>query len=240
MKNQRERMVYEIRSRYGLTSPDVLSVMLQVPRHNFVSKENQLSAYKDAPVPIGFGQTMSQPYTVAFMTDLLISAKNKGQRTNGNGSKNWRVLEIGTGSGYQGAVLSKLVKEVYTIEIIPELAEKAKKILKKLGYKNVFVRSGSGESGWKDAAPFDAIMITAGIRDIVPKDLFEQLIPGGFLVAPVGKNNDKTMIRYTKQKNKKTKKQKNETKQLSNQVTKNLKVEKFGTFHFVPFIEEKN
>ncbi len=229
-------MVYEIRSKYGLTSPDVLSVMLQIPRHNFVSKENQLSAYKDAPVPIGFGQTMSQPYTVAFMTYLLIGNRQQGTRNR----KVKKVLEIGTGSGYQAAVLSRLYKKVYTIEIIPELAEKAKKILKKLGYKNVFVRSGSGESGWKDAAPFDAIMITAGIRDIVPKDLFEQLIPGGFLVAPVGKNNDKTMIRYTKQKNKKTKKQKNETKQLSNQVTKNLKVEKFGTFHFVPFIEEKN
>src|SRR4030043_1229272 len=235
MKNQRERMVYEIRSKYGLTSPDVLSVMLQIPRHNLVSKENQLSAYKDAPVPIGFGQTMSQPYTVAFMTYLLIGNRQQGTRNR----KVKKVLEIGTGSGYQAAVLSRLYKKVYTIEIIPELAEKAKKILKKLGYKNVFVRSGSGESGWKDAAPFDAIMITAGIRDIVPKDLFEQLIPGGFLVAPVGKNNDKTMIRYTKQKNKKKKKQKNETKQLSNQVTKNLKVEKFGTFHFVPFIEEK-
>jgi protein-L-isoaspartate(D-aspartate) O-methyltransferase len=133
-----------------------------------------------------------------------------------------KVLEIGTGSGYQAAVLSKLAKEVYTIEIVPELAEKAKKVLNKLKYKNVHIKVGSGEWGWPEKSPFDAIMITAGISDAVPKDLFDQLMPGGVLIAPVGSGNDKVMVRFRKGR------------------SGNFSEEKFGIFHFVPFIKEKN
>ena len=226
MKDVREQMVYEIKHRYGLTNPAILSVMLQVPREEFISEKYKNLAYHDGPVPIGYGQTMSQPYTVAFMTDLLIRTKNKEQRTKGKTSqyvKNWRVLEIGTGSGYQAAVLSKLVKEVYTVEIVSELAKKAKKTLKHLGYKNIHVKSGSGEWGWKEKSPFDAIIITAGIQDKIPETLFEQLKVGGVLVAPMGRGYDKVMMRYKKLKDSKFPK---------------LQEEKFGIFHFVPFVEE--
>jgi protein-L-isoaspartate(D-aspartate) O-methyltransferase len=210
MKDQREQMVYELKKKYGLSSVDVLSVMLQIPREKFVPKEQRHLAYKDAPVSIGFGQTMSQPYTVAFMTDLLDLGKND------------KVLEVGTGSGYQAALLSKLAKEVYTIEIIPELAERAKRTLKKLDYKNVQVRSESGEYGWPEAAPFDAVIITAGLGEKVPEELFDQLKPDGVLVAPLGRTHNKTMTRFKKNK------------------TGIIIREKFGIFHFVPFIEEKN
>src|SRR3989344_8517825 len=136
MDEKRQEMVYLIKRNYGLNSPDILSVMLQIPREKFVSKKFQQMAYSDGPVPIGYGQTMSQPYTVAFMTDLVLGGKEPHYAKASRGKK---VLEIGTGSGYQAAVLSKLVKEVYTVEIVPELAKKAKQTLKKLGYKNVFV-----------------------------------------------------------------------------------------------------
>jgi protein-L-isoaspartate(D-aspartate) O-methyltransferase len=248
MKNKREWMVRTIKDKYGLDSPEVLSVMLQIPRDKFVPGRQKIIAYDDAPVPIGFGQTMSQPYTVAVMTHLLVNQKSK--------TKNQKVLEIGTGSGYQAAVLSKLFKKVYTIEIIPQLARKSKGTLQKLGYKDVFVKTGSGEWGWSENAPFDVIMITAGVEK-VPNELFKQLKVGGVLVAPVGKGSDKVMTRYTKLKNRKTEKLKNgKTKHLSNQVTKKLinqttklprhqitkklKTEKFGTFRFVPFVEEKD
>lgn len=208
-------MVDNIRGVRGLDSPKVFSAMLQVPRKKFVSKKYGGLACKDSPVSIGCGQTMSQPYTVAFMTHLLIGDKSKATS---NKIKKWRVLEIGTGSGYQAAVLSELVKEVYTVEIIPKLAEKANKTLKKLGYRNVFVKTGSGEWGWEQKAPFDAIMITAGVERKVPQVLFGQLRAGGVLVAPVGKGYDKEMTKYIKLKNGKTKKQ------------------KYGIFHFVPFV----
>ncbi len=208
--NPAERMVQDIEEIYGLDSPDVLSAMLQVPRHRFVSRQYRDIAYRDGPIPIRHGQTMSQPYTVAFMTDLLDLEGNE------------RVLEIGTGSGYQAAVLSHLAKEVYTIEIIEELAESAKKTLKKLGYKNVHVKAGSGEYGWEKHAPYDAILVTAGIEREVPKALLEQLKEGGILVAPIGRGYDKVMTRLIKGKSGK------------------LKKEKFGIFHFVPFVEESN
>ncbi|MDP3014338.1 MAG: protein-L-isoaspartate(D-aspartate) O-methyltransferase, partial [Candidatus Subteraquimicrobiales bacterium] len=153
----------------------------------------------------GYQQTISQPYTVAFMTHLLDIK---------DGDK---ILEIGTGSGYQAAVLSKLAKEVYTIERIPELAERAKERLKKLGYKNVFVKIGQGEKGWKDKSPFDAILITAGV-DNVPKALLDQLKEGGALVVPVGKGTDKIMTKLIKGKN--------------NRIGK----KEYGIFHFVPLI----
>lgn len=212
-------MVYDIKERYGLDAPSVFSAMLAVPREKFVAKRYRRIAYRDGPVPIAHGQTMSQPYTVAFMTHLLVTS-NKAQAT-GN-KKLGKVLEIGTGSGYQAAVLSRLAKEVYTIEIIRRLAEGAKKRLEKLGFKNVHVRQGSGEWGWEEAAPFDAILVTAGIKKGVPQALFEQLKEGGVLVAPIGRGYDQVMTRFFKDKGGRVRK------------------EKHGIFRFVPFIEEPN
>jgi protein-L-isoaspartate(D-aspartate) O-methyltransferase len=223
--DKRQKMVETIKKIYGLSSPRVLSVMLKIPREMFAPKIHRLSAYNDGPVPIGFGQTMSQPYTVAFMTHLLIEGMQKNSPPSHKTMEGKKVLEIGTGSGYQAAILSKLVGEVYTIEIIGQLAEKAKVRLKKLGYKNVFVKVGSGEWGWPEKAPFDAIIITAGVNEKVPEALMAQLKTGGALVAPVGEGYEKVMVRYTKLKNGKTEK---------------LKKETFGIFHFVPFVEEKN
>lgn len=206
----REKMVWEIKKVYGLDAPLVFSAMLSVPREEFVFKRFENIAYDDRPVPIGYAQTMSQPYTVAFMTNLLNLDKGK------------RVLEVGTGSGYQAAVLSHLAKEVYSLEIIADLAEKAKKTLKKLGYKNVHVEAGSGEWGWEEKSPFDAVLITAGIKKSIPKALFNQLKEEGVLVAPIGRGQDKIMTRFTKK------------------AKGGIKKEKFGIFHFVPFVEEKN
>lgn len=209
----RERMVEEIQKRYNLDAPEVVSAMLQVPREKFIAKKYKDIAYSDRPVSIGYGQTMSQPYTVAFMTNLLdLTGKE-------------RVLEIGTGSGYQAAVLSILAKEVYTIEIIPQLSEKAKKRLKKLGYKNVHVRQGSGEWGWPEKAPFDAILVTAGIETKTPKALLDQLKESGVLVAPMGKGADKKMVKMTK---------------LKKRGKEAIMKENHGVFHFVPFIEQSN
>lgn len=209
MKDAREQMVYDIKERYGLKSPEVLSVMLQIPREVFAPKKYSDIAYRDGPVSIGYGQTMSQPYTVAFMTDLLdLTGKE-------------RVLEVGTGSGYQAAVLSRLAKEVYTVEIIRQLANRAKERLKKLGYKNVRVKTGSGEWGWEEESPFDAIIVTAGIERSVPKNLLDQLKDQGVLVAPIGKGPDKQMTKFIKK---------------GNQFNK----EEYGIFHFVPFVKEKD
>ncbi|OGM20654.1 protein-L-isoaspartate O-methyltransferase [Candidatus Woesebacteria bacterium RIFCSPHIGHO2_01_FULL_38_9] len=212
--DDRERMVYEIRSRYDLRAPRVLSTMLEIPRVEFVPKNYKNIAYQDRPVAIGHGQTMSQPYTVAFMTDLLELTGNE------------KVLEIGTGSGYQAAVLSKLARKVYTIEIIPELARNAEKNLKRLGYKNVKVKIGTGEYGWKEKSPFDTILVTAGLGEKVPDALFEQLKADGVMVAPIGRGADKKMVRFTKTR--------------LHQSFGEAKKEKFGTFHFVPFVEKKD
>ncbi|MBU0572737.1 protein-L-isoaspartate(D-aspartate) O-methyltransferase [Patescibacteria group bacterium] len=206
--NPREKMVWEIKTRYDLDSPSVFSAMLQVPRDKFSPKEYRHSAYGDSPVPIGHGQTMSQPYTVAFMTDLL---NLKGKE---------RVLEIGTGSGYQAAILSLLAKEVFTIEIIEDLARKARKKLAKLNFKNVYTKAGTGGVGWLEKAPFDAILVTAGIEGEVPQVLFDQLKEGGVLVAPVGKGSDKMMTKFFKGEDRKIKK------------------EEHGIFHFVPFVRK--
>ena len=202
-------MVDLIRRRYGLYSPKILSVMLSVPREKFVAGIYRPIAYSDGPISIGYGQTMSQPYTVALMTDLL---NLKGRE---------RVLEIGTGSGYQAAILSKLAKEVFTIEIIRPLAERARKRLGKLGFKNIKVRVGSGEWGWKEKAPYDAILVTAGIGKKVPEALFDQLKENGVLLAPIGTGQNKVMTRFTKTRGK-------------------IKKEEFGTFYFVPFVQERN
>ena len=172
-KTMRERMVEtQIKAR-GVKDPRVLSAMLKVERHLFVPKEYQSSAYSDQPLPIGEGQTISQPYIVALMTELL---DLKGEE---------KVLEIGTGSGYQAAILAELAKEVYTIEIIETLANSAKNILTNLGYQNIHVKAGDGYLGWPETAPFDAIIVTCA-PDHIPKPLLEQLKEGGRLVVPVG------------------------------------------------------
>jgi protein-L-isoaspartate(D-aspartate) O-methyltransferase len=151
----------------------VLDAMRRTPRHLFVPAAQMPSAYEDRPLPIGHGQTISQPYMVAIMTELLETKKEH------------RVLEIGAGSGYQAAVLSPLVAEVFTIEIVEPLGREARDRLKNLGYKNVDVRIGDGYLGWPEKAPFDRIIVTAG-ADHIPMPLVEQLVPGGRMVIPVG------------------------------------------------------
>ena len=152
---------------------DVLDAMRRTPRHAFVPADLRDLAYADRPLPIGYGQTISQPYIVALMTDLL--------RLPPGG----RVLEIGTGSGYQAAVLAELGHDVYTIEIVPALAQQAAKRLSELGYDRVHVREGDGYFGWPDAAPFDGIVVTAASQQI-PPPLVEQLKPSGRMVIPIG------------------------------------------------------
>jgi len=172
-KTMREKMVEtQIKAR-GVRDPRVLSALLKVERHRFVPEEFQSSAYSDQPLPIGEGQTISQPYMVALMTELL---ELKG---------NERVLEIGTGSGYQAAILAELAKEVYSIEIVESLANSAKKLLFDLGYKNIQVKVGDGYLGWPEASPFDAIIVTCA-PDHIPKPLVDQLKEGGRMVIPVG------------------------------------------------------
>ncbi len=157
----------------GALGERVLAAMNKVARHRFVPPDMVRHAYDNRPLPIGRGQTISQPFIVALMTDLLdLKLEHK-------------VLEVGTGSGYQAAVLGELAREVYTIEIVESLAREAGARLETLGYKNVYARSGDGYQGWPEQAPFDAIMVTAGARE-VPPPLVQQLKPGGKLVIPVG------------------------------------------------------
>jgi protein-L-isoaspartate(D-aspartate) O-methyltransferase len=169
---RRGMVEYQIRSR-GVQDPRVLTAMEAVPRHEFVPDEYLQSAYSDGPLPIGHGQTISQPYIVAVMTELLELEKDD------------RVLEIGTGSGYQAAVLAEIVDEVYTVEIIPELAESARERLDRLGYGSVVSVNADGYYGWEEYAPYDAIIVTAA-PDHVPQSLVEQLKDGGRMVIPVG------------------------------------------------------
>ncbi len=182
----RKRMVQtQIRSR-GVRDEIVLAAMSKVPRHLFVPEAYQPLAYADGPLPIGQGQTISQPYIVAFMTEALgLSPED-------------RVLEVGTGSGYQAAVLAEVVREVYTIEIIPELGNSAKERLERLGYRNANVRIGDGYLGWPEKAPFDAIIVTAAAGKI-PEPLVAQLKDGGKLCIPVGPTGSvQSLIRITK------------------------------------------
>ena len=169
---RKEMVSTQIRLR-GVSNKDVLSAMIEVPRHSFVPKKLVSQAYEDHPVPIGQGQTISQPYVVALMTESL---KLKGDE---------RVLEIGTGSGYQAAILSRVAKEVYSIEIKERLYKKASKVLQSMGFTNVKTRHGDGYFGWAEAAPFDCIMITAAI-DHIPPPLLKQLKKGGRLILPLG------------------------------------------------------
>lgn len=181
----RERMVEtQIKSR-GIKDERVLKAMLKVPRHLFVDEALRDQAYGDFPLPIGEGQTISQPYIVALMTEAL---ELKG---------NERVLEIGTGSGYQTAILAELALWVYTIERFPTLLERAKKVLKELGYKNISFKLDDGTLGWKEAAPFDAIIVTAASPDI-PPPLVEQLAEGGRMVIPIGDEFSQTLIKGVK------------------------------------------
>jgi protein-L-isoaspartate(D-aspartate) O-methyltransferase len=166
-------MVDEQLAGRDIRNPRVLAAMRKVPRHEFVPKDIRDRAYEDNPLPIGLQQTISQPYIVAFMTQVI------------DPQPKWRVLEVGTGSGYQAAVLAELVAEVYTIELLPELAEGAKQTLQRLGYRNVHAKAGDGYLGWPEAAPFDAVVVTCGAKH-VPEPLFEQLRPGGIMVIPVG------------------------------------------------------
>ncbi len=172
-RKARERMVAEQIQARGIASPAVLDALLAVPRHFFVPEELASSAYADHPLPIGEGQTISQPYIVALMTEILDLAKGD------------RVLEIGTGSGYQAAVLSALGAEVYTVEIKPTLYEKASDTLRRHGHDKVVCRLGDGYFGWPEQAPFDAVMLTAAV-DHIPPPLIAQLKEGGRLVLPLG------------------------------------------------------
>jgi protein-L-isoaspartate(D-aspartate) O-methyltransferase len=172
----RKRMVAEQIAAPGgrdITNQRVLDVMGKVPRHEFVPEAVRGQAYEDRPLPIGQGQTISQPYIVAFMTERLDLKPGE------------RVLEVGTGSGYQAAVLAELGAQVYTIEIVPELARRAAADLKRLGYTNVVTRIGDGYKGWPDAAPFDAIIVTCA-PEKVPQPLKDQLKEGGRMIIPVG------------------------------------------------------
>lgn len=177
----REQMVYEQIIARGVTDSSVIQAMLNVKRHLFVPKKYQPFAYDDTPLPIPCNQTISQPYIVALMTELL------------NVKKTHRVLEIGTGSGYQAAILSLLADSVFTIEIICELATSAEKKLNSLGYDNLVVKCGDGFIGWEEYAPFDGIIVTCAPEEI-PPPLIEQLAIGGRLVIPVGEYYQNLML----------------------------------------------
>ncbi len=204
-----ESMVREQLEARDITDTLVLRVMRSVPRHEFVLKDYRPWAYNDQALPIGEGQTISQPYIVAYMTQIL--GVQPGER----------VLEIGTGSGYQAAILSELGGEVYTIEIVETLGLEAKKRLNRLKYKNVNVRIGDGYNGWPEAAPFDAIMVTAGAEEL-PETLMEQLAEGGRMVIPIGPHGGVRQLTLITRSNGK------------------FKSEKLMAVRFVPFIRQSD
>jgi protein-L-isoaspartate(D-aspartate) O-methyltransferase len=177
---ERERMVEEQVVARGVTDPRVIEVMRRVPRHLFVEEALRDRAYGDHPLPIGDGQTISQPFIVGRMTELLRLVGTE------------KVLEVGTGCGYQAAVLAELAARVCTMERLPRLAAKARETLEGIGYRNVLVRAGNGTLGWPDQAPFDRILVAAG-GPSVPPPLFEQLVEGGRMVVPVGDATNQTL-----------------------------------------------
>lgn len=194
----------------GVSDERVIKAMNDVPRHLFVKESLRDLAYADGPLPIGYNQTISQPYIVAYMTEIL------------QPDTHHIVLEVGTGSGYQAAILSKLVNHVYSIEIIPELGKEAANRLDKLGYDNVTVKIGDGYNGWEEHAPFDRIIVTAAPEQI-PKKLVDQLKSGGLMVLPVGKTSFGQDMRVVK---------KDRTGQVTTQETIPVR--------FVPMIHEHN
>ncbi|KKW25112.1 MAG: Protein-L-isoaspartate O-methyltransferase [candidate division Kazan bacterium GW2011_GWC1_52_13] len=201
----KEEMLKEHLQARGIEDERVLSAFREVPREEFIPQELNHLSYEDTPLEIGNGQTISQPYTVAFMTQLL-GPKEKDV-----------VLEVGTGSGYQGAILSRLVRQVYSIERFKELSDKAKEVLDRLGYKNVELKVGDGSLGWPEKAPFNGVIVTAGSPDI-PPPLLEQLKEDGRLVIPVGTHGQE-MMKVTKTK-------------------VGVKREVFPGFRFVPLVGE--
>jgi protein-L-isoaspartate(D-aspartate) O-methyltransferase len=184
-EKERSRMVEEQLAYRGIRDPRVLAVMGRVPRHEFMPEALRTQAYGDHAMPIGEGQTISQPYMVALMTELLAL---KGDE---------RVLEIGTGSGYQAAILAELCQKVFTVERVKTLADKARATLDRLGYTNVAMKVFDGTYGWKEMAPFDAIIVTAAAPK-VPDALLEQLKEGGRLVIPVGERYSQVLLRVAK------------------------------------------
>jgi protein-L-isoaspartate(D-aspartate) O-methyltransferase len=181
-EESRQHMVDRQLAQRGITDERVLAAMRQVPRHRFVPEDMWDMAYRDTPLPIGQGQTISQPYIVAYMTQMLHLSPED------------RVLEIGTGSGYQVAILGRLAKQVYTVERVEELARRAEQILKEMGYDTIHFRIGDGGYGWPEAAPFDAIVVTAAAPE-VPQPLVAQLADGGRLIAPVGPIGYQDLVR---------------------------------------------
>lgn len=182
---ERKRMVEEQIVARGIRDPRVLEAMRKVPRHEFFPEALRSRAYTDNAMPIGEGQTISQPYMVALMTELLELAGNE------------RVLEIGTGSGYQAAILSELCAKVYTIERVKTLADRARATLDRLGYKNIAMKVFDGTHGWKDMSPFDAVIVTAAAPEI-PQPLIDQLADGGRLVMPVGERFSQVLVKLVK------------------------------------------
>jgi protein-L-isoaspartate(D-aspartate) O-methyltransferase len=184
MKQRMKMVDTQIRAR-GIRDPRVLKALEKVPRHLFVNEALRDQAYNDNPLPIDGGQTISQPYIVALMTEALELTGSE------------KVLEIGTGSGYQAAVLAELVDHVFSIDRIASLAGNARRLLESLNYYNIAIRVGDGTLGWKDEAPFDAIMVTAGAPDM-PKTLVEQIAVGGRLVVPVGGRHSQVLMKLTR------------------------------------------
>lgn len=180
LQTQRSQMVQQLRE-HGIQDEAVLQAMAKVPRHQFIAASQAHQAYRNSPLPIAHSQTISQPYIVAYMTEAAAIAPNA------------KVLEIGTGSGYQAAVLGEVAREVYTIEIIPELAARAGETLSNLGYKNVHGKTGNGYQGWTEHAPYDAIIVTAA-PDHIPQALVNQLALNGRMVIPVGTQNQEMMV----------------------------------------------